>query len=234
MEESHVLSQFFFKLTCIEQVYNSLHFLLTLIVQQLTLIYYSITFIFEVSEKQKASPAKNILESKKLIHDFKLEEFKISPKHTDEHINFPLEGAIILITDIIESTRLYNENPLKMKFYLDLHKATVKSLLKKNSGHVVGEEGDSFYLAFQHIRQALRFTREFIGQHRDNITYFKVRMALAKGNLCVRNIYGYKVYGRPLDEAIQRFEHNPGNKICLSRKMALKYNLLIESNLCIH
>lgn len=157
-------------------------------------------------------------------------------KITDQHIEFPLETSIIIVTDIIDSTKLYNENPTKMQFYLESHKKVVKCLIRRYSGHVVANEGDSFTLVFQHLENAIKFSKEFIDTHNEYISFFKVRMAINKGkNLCFRKICGFKVFGKPIDEALELFKHNIGNVICIKESLLKKYNLRhCDDMFCIH
>lgn len=155
-------------------------------------------------------------------------------KSTDESINFSLKSSIIVVTDIIDNTRLYNEFPLKMKYYVILHYKMVVLLLRKHSGHLVANEGDSFHLAFQNLENATDFAIEFLSMHLQENPFFQVRVGINKGKLCVRKFCGYKVFGKVIEETQDFSKHNQGRCICIKKRLIEKQSLLQEDFFCIH
>lgn len=208
-------------------------FLRQLFYRQLLVIFASISLHFQQEEKSKNLPAKRHFEvfgSKSLD----LREEYCCLKSTDQNVKFPLEKAVLVVTDIIDSTRLYNANPQKMRCYFDIHTGIVKSLLRKYSGHIVANEGDSFHLVFQHLENAIRFSRELVKRHRESISYFEVRIGVNKGTLCVRRLCGYKVFGKTVDETIEFSRHSCGNRICINGNVLKKHHIKDDTMLCKH
>lgn len=141
---------------------------------------------------------------------------------------------MIVLTDIIDNTRLFNEYPLKMQYYVEQHYKMVLSILRRHGGHVVANEGDSFHLAFQHIGSAVNFCKEFISRHCNEITLFQVRIGMNKGKLCVRKCGGYKVFGESIEEMLNFFRHNDGSRICIKSRLFEKYGIFPRELFCIH
>lgn len=209
------------------------HYTSQIIFIQLVIIYEGINYLFRLSECKEIKPTSTNIDVSNIFSLNFNENFNCL-KHTDKQIEFPLEKAFLVVTDIINSTSLYNELPLKMKHNLEVHRKMVKNLLKKYSGHIVADEGDSFHLVFQSIENSVKFSKEFLERHNETIDLFKVRIGINRGNLQVKNMCGYKVYGKPVDDLIQFFGHNNGNKICLTEKMFKKYNLKNDHIFCKH
>lgn len=225
MQKSHV--------TALQLLSKVTVFLIQLVIRQVCLVVESITFILDIQKILKKIPVKKaepVKQNRSLKPHGSINCLKI----TDQSIKFPLEQSILIITDIIDSTKLYNENPLKMQFFVESHKKIVKALIKRHLGHVVANEGDSFRLVFQHFDNAIRFAHEFIAKHNEEISYFKVRMVMNKGLLCVRNLCGFKVFGKPVNDALELFKHNSGNQVCIKKNVVVKYNLKNDDILCIH
>lgn len=208
-------------------------FLWHLLHQQLLIISTSISLNFQQKKKPKSLLARSRFEvfgSKSLD----LREDYCCLRTTDQNISFPLGKAALVITDIVNSTRLYNENPLRMRHFLDIHMKMVRSLLKKYSGHVVANEGDSFHLVFQYIENGIRFAQELARQHREFIPYFAVRIGVNKGGLCVRRLCGYKVFGKTVDDTVRFLQHNCGDRICINGKILEKQHTKNSLMFCRH
>lgn len=208
-------------------------FLCNLLYQQLLIIFTSISFHFQHEEKSKSWPAKDrfeVLGSKSLD----LREDYCCLRCTDQNIKFPLYNAALVVTDIVDSTRLYNADPVRMKQFFDIHVRAVKSLLKRYSGHIVANEGDSFHLVFQHLENAIRFSQDLLRQHSESISYFRVRIGVNKGNLCVRRLCGYKVFGKTVDDTIQFSQHNRGDGICINGRILKKCHIENGAMFCKH
>lgn len=156
------------------------------------------------------------------------------PKSTDEKVNFSLTNSFIVLTDIIDSTRLYNEDPIMMRHCMALHYEMIITMLRKHRGHVVSNEGDSFHIAFQSASAAIDFCKNFIEAHDKTIQFFQIRLGIVKGKLNVRKLSGYKVFGKAIDEALGFFQHNDGTKICMKRSFVEKYSFKGDERYCVH
>lgn len=208
--------------------------ILQLILIQFKLVYLSLYDIFKVEKK----PELKIIERKNqglidTVKNIKCTEDINCIKYTDVKINFALKNSYILITDIIGSTRLYNENPCKMKEQIYCHDKVVRYLSKEFRGHIVANEGDSFHIAFENIFNAINFAINLRPQLKDNFIDFCVKISINQGAMSVRNFYGYKCYGEPINEALHIIKHNDGKHICI-KESVLKESLMFPKWFCIH
>lgn len=155
-------------------------------------------------------------------------------KFTDCEVNFSPRKAFIVVTDIINSTRLYNENPLYMKQMVDAHDILAKVYVRRFNGHIVANEGDSFNIVFQHADEAINFCKEFRTALVSNGINLRVRTGINKGHMFVRKCCGYKCFGKPVDDAIEFIKHNTGNRICIKKELLEKYNIPDSEMFCKH
>jgi hypothetical protein len=155
-------------------------------------------------------------------------------KQTDKFINFPLLNTIIIITDIVQSTRLYIENPILMKESLQIHYKIVNLLVRKYFGHIVANEGDSFHLIFQRMEDSIGFCKDFFVQHKRYISYFKVRIGLNQGKFIARKVSGYELFGKCIEETLSLFGHNCGDAVCIKRSVLDKNHILTCPWICEH
>ncbi|KAI4292501.1 hypothetical protein PAPHI01_1775 [Pancytospora philotis] len=155
-------------------------------------------------------------------------------QYTDLDISFPLDNCYILVTDIVDSTRLYDENPRWMKAQTDLHDQIARRLVRVFNGHVVGNEGDSFHLAFQNIYDAINFGNNFKDQLDELGVELSVRVGINRGQMHIRNCCGYKLYGEPVTELIKFFSHSRGEKLCVKKSLLLNNNITHVKSFCLH
>lgn len=155
-------------------------------------------------------------------------------KFTDCEVNFSPRKAFIVVTDIINSTRLYNENPIYMKQMVDAHDILAKVFVRRFNGHIVANEGDSFNVVFQHANEAINFCKEFRNSLASNGINLRVRVGINKGNMFVRKCCGYKCFGKPVDDVIDFIKHNKGNEICIKEELLEKYNIPNNVMFCKH
>lgn len=175
--------------------------------------------------------AYELIESKKSL---RLTESFSCIKYTDIDVKFPLSDSFILATDIVESTRLYNENPRRMKALVDEHDSIVRELQKVYKGHVVANEGDSFHLVFEFVKEAVGFAESFRMQLKERGVSLRVRVGINQGRMHVRKLCGYKCYGEPVEQVLEYMKHNTGDKICIRRGLVDKYHIEGRKQLCIH
>lgn len=155
-------------------------------------------------------------------------------KYTDKHVGFSLRNSFIVITDIVNSTGLYNDNPRKMNKKIKIHDDLISKLVKKYTGHIVSNEGDSFGLAFEFINNAIGFCTEFLNELEMERVGLDVRVGINTGVMHVRNLYGYKCFGQPVNELSRLIRHSQGGRICIKEEHIAGYKLEPAKIFCIH
>jgi len=70
----------------------------------------------------------------------------------------PKDFGTIVLTDIEDSTALWEANPQAMRKALALHDQTMRRLMAENYGYEVTTEGDAFVICFHEAADALNFT----------------------------------------------------------------------------
>lgn len=219
------------------RTHSFVQFIIGTIYRQFYYIFSSITFVLRINSVSRRKFGRFLRPVATLVPigtDVDLSEEKWCLKNTDEYIEFPLKSPVVVLTDIISSTRLFNEHPQKMKQHIIAHHREILSLLRRHNGHLVANEGDSFHMAFQHFEGAVKFCKELIRWHCSEASLFRVRVGINKGHLSVRKFCGYKVYGESIEEIQEFFGHNDGMRICIKRQLIEKYNAALENTFCIH
>ncbi|CAB9510782.1 Putative serine/threonine-protein kinase/receptor [Seminavis robusta] len=69
----------------------------------------------------------------------------------------PKDQAVIVLTDIEESTSLWETNPIVMRQALNLHDKIMRSQIAVHAGYEITTEGDAFSVAFHDATDALNF-----------------------------------------------------------------------------
>ncbi|HYL53195.1 MAG TPA: LuxR C-terminal-related transcriptional regulator [Acidimicrobiia bacterium] len=108
----------------------------------------------------------------------------------------PVGTVTFLFTDVVDSTRLWDEAPLDMAEAMRVHDAIVRGAIEGHGGYVFAMGGDSFSAAFSTVDDAAAAAIEAQEQLRDDTTvHFAVRMALHTGAASERdrNYYGAEV-----------------------------------------
>lgn len=212
-----------------------LHLTISFIHKQLYYMLTSIIFFLKrtTSGRQNGSGSLRS-DSKPIGSKVNLNEDSGCLKITDESVSFSLKNSVMVITDVIDSTRLFNEHPQRMKHCIFQHYKTVILLLRTHSGHLVANEGDSFHIAFQNFKNAIKFCKDLISQHRSGASFFQVRVGINKGKLCVRKFCGYKVFGESIDETLDFFRDNDGKHICIKKRLVDRYGIEPDASFCMH
>ncbi len=218
----------------LEYIFDHNRYIFRMIIGQSQLVYKSLYEVFNIRKNENViKRPHNICGVIDNVKGLKCTEDLNCLKYTDVTINFALEKSFILITDIIGNTKLYNENPCRMKNQVDRHDSIVRYLTKEFNGHIVANEGDSFHIAFETIYNAINFGINLRPQLKDQYIDFAVKIAINHGVMSVRNFYGYKCYGEPIDEALMYIKHNDGKKICIKNNI-LKNGLASLNFFCLH
>ena len=101
------------------------------------------------------------------------------------HDDASCEGLTFLFTDIVDSTSLWDRDPISMSEALDRHDALLCMTFDRHLGFVLAAVGDGFCVAFPDPEQAVAAAIEALGQltHQEWETPepLRVRMAIHTG-----------------------------------------------------
>lgn len=83
--------------------------------------------------------------------------FRRKSNEVKSKVKIPRGEVTIVITDIQDSTMMWEQDPIAMKDALDLHDRIMRKCYCQHNGYEITTEGDSFHLAFHHTLDALSF-----------------------------------------------------------------------------
>ncbi|AFN83183.1 class 3 adenyl cyclase-like protein [Encephalitozoon romaleae SJ-2008] len=151
------------------------------------------------------------------------------------HKRFLQGDLVLVITDIVDSTSLWNCFPDAMHRTIEVHDEVARGLCKAYGGLEVRNEGDSFFLVFTDIRNALDFSIRFYREiecisfnfrhaftkrvREGKETEFlplKIRMAMNKGPIMLCHNKFLEIYGDAVTKTFGMLSHSNG-KICISQ-----------------
>jgi len=156
-------------------------------------------------------------------------------KYTDNWIGFSVQDGFLVLTDIVNSTSLYNENPWKMRRHVKKHDRLVQELVKVYHGHIISNEGDSFGLLFQRLDEAKQFCIILQEEISTAAFMFKIRCGIHKGDIHARKLDGYKCHGHAVHEIEKMISHSCGKVICIAKQTFAGHdNFISQANFCIH
>lgn len=166
----------------------------------------------------------------------KLEEVCSQPKKTDERVKFCPDTGVVVITDIINNTHLFNADCHLMRSFLVKHFRMVIYNLRLNKGHLMAHEGDSFQLIFKEMSQALNFCAAVKAEHAKEISHFKIRMAVGTGPFkSHKTMDGYRLSGNNLKSICAMMNHNKGDSICIKHSaLHCVESSQIKPYFCVH
>jgi predicted ATPase/class 3 adenylate cyclase len=134
----------------------------------------------------------------------------------------PPSGTVaFLFTDIAGSTLIARARPADYERLLDRHRAILRDVFARNAGFEVGTEGDSFFVVFGSVLDALRAAAE--GQRSLSATDWpegaelRVRMGLHLGEATRR---GTDYVGPEIHRAARVVAAGHGGQVLLSEAMA--------------
>lgn len=149
------------------------------------------------------------------------------------HKRFLRGDLVLVITDIVDSTSLWNCFPDAMHRTIEIHDEVARGLCKASGGLEVRNEGDSFFLVFVDIRNALDFSIGFYREiERISFSFrhtfasrtmkngetgflpLKIRMAINKGPIMLR--HNEFLEGDAVAKTFGMLGHSNG-KICISQ-----------------
>lgn len=129
----------------------------------------------------------------------------------------PSGVVAFLFTDLVDSTRLWEDNPAAMALAFQQHERIVRATCKRFNGYVYKMVGDAFQVAFSLPAQALQAALEL--QRRNAAGSLGVRMALHRG--CTEERANDYV-GPVLNRLARLVAACSGGQILLTQEMALQ------------
>ena len=87
----------------------------------------------------------------------KMENQKRLLRNEDRPSGPPLGRAVLCLTDVENSTVLWEADPIAMRHALNLHDEIIRELRAQHGGYEIDTEGDAFFLAFHTANDALNF-----------------------------------------------------------------------------
>ncbi|OAG30595.1 hypothetical protein NEIG_00107 [Nematocida sp. ERTm5] len=149
---------------------------------------------------------------------------------------------IVIFTDIVNSTKLWSKDSIRMMQMSKIHNTTVRSLMKKLGGYEVKTEGDSFMMIFYDEQCAMQFGSEIhkillmknwpeMGIEYNPLIYVKtkpvyrglqIRVGISKGACIVENDPITKrldFYGKSVIEAARLCSMASGGETLITQAM---------------
>ncbi|ADM11696.1 class 3 adenyl cyclase-like protein [Encephalitozoon intestinalis ATCC 50506] len=165
-----------------------------------------------------------------------------------------LQGNLILvITDIVDSSNLWNCFPDAMNRTIVFHDEIARRLCKEHGGLEVRNEGDSFLFVFTDIPNALDFSIEFYreikcissnlknlyyeesGDRKTDLLPIGIRIAVSKGHIMVRHNEFLEIYGDVVEKTFEMLNHSNRNICILENCLIPDYSWNAKKHLfCIH
>ncbi|KAG5860089.1 hypothetical protein KMI_03g05400 [Encephalitozoon hellem] len=160
---------------------------------------------------------------------------KYVPQRINKKFLLGKEDLALVITDIVDSTSLWNCSPDAMHRTIEVHDEVARGLCNAFGGLEVMNEGDSFFLIFTDIRNALDFSIGFYREIERISFKFKhtcpkktgkdkevgllplnIRMAVNKGPIMLHCNEFLEIYGDAVTKTLEMLNHSSG-KICISQ-----------------
>lgn len=146
------------------------------------------------------------------------------------HKRFLRDDLVVVITDIVKSTSLWNLSPDAMYRTIGIHDDTARRLCRFHEGYEIRNEGDSFLFIFVDVRDALDFSVEFYREIK-RISVFsrreqrktprqlplELRIAINKGPVALRRDEFFGVHGDVVTETYGMLRHT--DRICVSESL---------------
>ncbi|KAH9385451.1 uncharacterized protein NEMAJ01_0347 [Nematocida major] len=149
---------------------------------------------------------------------------------------------VVVFTDIVNSTKLWSKDSIKMMQMSKIHNTTVRSLMRKLGGYEVKTEGDSFMMIFYDEQCAIEFGSEIhkvllkknwpeMGIQHNPLIYSKakalyrglqIRVGISKGACVVENDPITKrldFYGKSVIEAARLCSMASGGETLITHTM---------------
>lgn len=179
-------------------------------------------------EKIKTSFAiSDIIFYYEMTYNFKGRKRKILP--------FESKFCYIVLTDIVQSTYLWNTNRFKMAKCIVEHDRIAQKLIKNNNGIELRNEGDSFLILFYNQAEAMNFATNFYYQVKtinfDNKNKIGIKIAINYGKICTINRSKEKIFGRCIRDVYEIISHTPRDVICINNVNSIKKK---EKFMCVH
>lgn len=150
-------------------------------------------------------------------------------------IPFESQFCYIVLTDIVQSTCLWNKNRFKMAKCIVEHDRIAHNLIKNHNGIELRNEGDSFLILFYNQKEALNFAIEFYYQIRkinyDNEHNIGIKIAINYGKINALKKSKEKVCACCVKDIYEIISHTPRDIICINNINNIEKK---ENFMCIH
>lgn len=126
--------------------------------------------VFDVDTDQEPDSSQCIIEEFQLLLDKqfqvnqilmqnveRLEEQSHHEAQRKNKLRPPQDQAVIVLTDVADSTRLWEACPRQMREAIDTHDKIIRRLAGQHLGYEIDTEGDSFQLCFHEASDAVAF-----------------------------------------------------------------------------
>ncbi|KAM0671596.1 hypothetical protein CWI42_060940 [Ordospora colligata] len=172
-----------------------------------------------------AYDAKTAHKGSEMIHGDRFYYGKYVSRDIDRR--FLQNDLALVVTDIADSTDMWNRQPDAMYRTIELHDEMARKLCIEHGGCEIRNEGDSFLLAFTDINDALKFCKEFhrnvlaafrswmpfISIMRRKVLPIKVRIAVCQGPVVLSRDSVLNVHGETVSKIYSMKAHP--DKICI-------------------
>lgn len=170
------------------------------------------------------------------------------------HRKFLRDELVLVMTDIVKSTVLWNLSPDAMYRTIEMHDSIARRLCRAHGGYEIRNEGDSFFLIFVDVEGAVSFSVEFrkeikrISRSSSGARIFRfrgcrepeslpieLRIAINKGPVMLRCDEFFGVHGDVVTNTYEMLEHSHSNSICIFSELqghAAKFGKSVP--FCIH
>lgn len=148
------------------------------------------------------------------------ERYKLLEK-MKRSVRLECEGVYVVLSDIAQSTFLWNKDRFKMARCIFEHDKICSTLIKQYNGIQVRNEGDSFLIAFKDKEDSISFANRFFTEV-SNIVYskkekIKVKVVVNYELIDTRTFKGL-FYAR-MEDTYKISRHTKTNKICLTDRV---------------
>lgn len=147
------------------------------------------------------------------------------------------EYKVMVLTDIVSSTKLWCDSYEEMSMAITQHDYIALELVDKYRGTISRNEGDSFFIFFDSVNDATKFSLMF----RKQIQQIKVlgknlgiKIAIHAGVVKMSAGGNLDAYGQPVEEISEMLSQSSTNKICIKKEILSKASLSTHSPFCVH
>ncbi|KAF9764525.1 hypothetical protein NGRA_0491 [Nosema granulosis] len=147
------------------------------------------------------------------------------------------EYKVMVLTDIVSSTKLWCDSYEDMSMAITKHDYIALNLIEKYNGVVSRNEGDSFLIFFDSVKNAVGFSLKFnkqIQQIKVLGENLKIKIAVHAGVVKLSAGKSLDAHGKPVHEISAMLSHAGSNRICINRNLLNGTSLSSHDVFCVH